>query len=123
MMLVPTYIKSSPIHGVGLYAAEPIAKGTKIWEHMEGLEVVIDPAHIPTYPATVQFYLHRYTYPHPKKPGMWVLDGDNGRFFNHSETPNCDFTEPMVGYALADIAKDQELTCNYHEFAPGFEFI
>ncbi|MFZ4541247.1 MAG: SET domain-containing protein [Rickettsiales bacterium] len=122
-MIVATYISSSPIHGTGLYTAAPIVKGTKIWEHMDGLEVVVDPALLPGYPSPVQHYLTRYCYPHPTQKGKWVLDGDNGRFFNHSETPNTDFTNPMAGYALRDIAKDEELTCNYHEFAPGFEFV
>ena len=48
---------------------------------------------------------------------------DNGRFMNHDEQPNTDFTNPTVGFATRDIAKGEELTCNYSEFAPGFEFI
>jgi hypothetical protein len=31
MLLVKTYLSASPIHGIGLFAAEPIAKGTVIW--------------------------------------------------------------------------------------------
>lgn len=123
MMLVPTYLAISDIHGVGLFSAEPIVKGTHVWEHMVGLEVVIDPAKLPTYPEPVQLYLKRYCYPHPLEAGKWVLDGDNGRFYNHSEDPNCDFKQPMFGIAIRDIAKGEELTCNYNDFDPGFEFI
>lgn len=124
MMLVPTFLAISDIHGVGLFAAAPIAKGAKVWEHMAGLEVTIDPALLPSYPQAVQMYLKRYCYPHPLDAGKWVLDGDNGRFYNHDEkSPNCDFTQPLVGVALRDIAKGEELTCNYNDFDPGFEFI
>ena len=31
MLLVKTYLDRSPIHGLGVYAAERIRKGTKIW--------------------------------------------------------------------------------------------
>lgn len=123
MMLIPTFLAISDIHGVGLFSRGPVVKGTKVWEHLPGLEVVIDPALMPSYPETVQLYLKRYCYPHPLEKGMWVLDGDNGRFYNHSETPNCEFKQPMVGYALRDIAEGEELTCNYSDFDPGFEFI
>jgi SET domain-containing protein len=49
-----------------------------------------------------------------------VLDGDNGRYMNHSLAPNTDFRIFDKGYALVDIAQGDELTCNYHEFDPTF---
>ena len=42
---------------------------------------------------------------------MVILDSDNGRFMNHSPTPNTDFRV---------FDKGEELTCNYHEFEPTF---
>ena len=51
---------------------------------------------------------------------MVVLDSDNGRFMNHTLTPNTDFRIFDKGYALFDIAQGEELTCNYHEFDPNF---
>ena len=49
-----------------------------------------------------------------------IVDCDNGRFMNHSLTPNTDFRIFDKGYALVDIAQGDELTCNYHEFDPSF---
>lgn len=120
MMLIQTYIGPSGIHGMGLFVAEPVAKGTRIWEFMEGLDVVIPQTVLDHAKDPVRAYLARYTYPHPARTDMLVLDGDNGRFMNHSDTPNTDFTVPAIGVALVDMHAGTELTCNYGEFAPGF---
>ena len=122
MLLVPTYLAPSAIHGTGLFAAEPIAKGTKIWEFLPGLDVEIEVAHLEHPIPAIRAYLRRYTYPHPTREGFVVLDGDNGRFMNHDNAPNTDFTIPEVGYARTDIAAGDELTTDYNEFAPGFIF-
>ena len=39
---------------------------------------------------------------------------------NHNERPNTDFTVFDRGYALVDIQKGEEITCNYFEFDPSF---
>lgn len=122
MMLVKTYLAPSGIHGIGIFAGEPIAAGTKIWAFMEGLDPVYDAALLTTAPEPIRSFLTRYTYPHHREPGKIILDGDHGRFMNHSPTPNTDFRmmHADAGYALNDIAEGTELTCNYHEFDPGF---
>lgn len=123
MILVPTYIATSAIHGIGLFAAAPISRGTKIWQHIPELETSIDPSLIAGYPLTVQHYIRRYGYPHPTRDGWWQIEGDSGRFINHSETPNTDFTDPLAGYARAGIAQDEEILCNYGEYYPDFKSV
>jgi len=68
----------------------------------------------------MQDFIARYAYPHLEIPGVMIVDSDNGRFMNHSLTPNTDFRIFDKGYALTDIAQGEELTCNYHEFDPAF---
>ncbi len=123
-MLVKTYLAQSGIHGVGLFAAEPVKAGAKIWEFMEEFDTVHDETALVATPEPVRSFLRRYTYPHHAQPGKIILDGDHGRFMNHSDTPNTDFRmiHANNGFALHDIAKGEELTCNYNEFAPGFVF-
>jgi uncharacterized protein len=65
--------------------------------------------------------IDRYAYPSPDKPGYLVYEVDNGRFMNHSDTPNTDFSVYGGGTATRDIARGEEITCNYHEFYEGFE--
>jgi SET domain-containing protein len=123
MLLILTYINTSQIHGTGLFAGAPIPKGTKIWQHVPELETSIDPALVPSYPPSVQHYIKRYSYPHPTRDGWWEIEGDNGRFINHSEIPNTNFTDPVAGYAHADIAEGEEITCNYGEYYPAFKSV
>ncbi len=122
MMLVKNYLGLSEIHGVGLFAGEAIKKGQKIWEFMPGLDVVLPQSALDSPHESIRSFLQRYTYPHPEKADTIILDGDHGRFMNHSAKPNSDFRNPAVGLiALTDIAEGTEITCNYDEFNPGFD--
>ena len=38
MLLVKTYLDKSPIHGLGVFAAERIPRGAKIWRFVEGFD-------------------------------------------------------------------------------------
>lgn len=120
MMLVPTQLKASSIHGIGIYASAPIKAGTKIWEHRDGFERLIKKEELTQYPSHIRKFLSIYTYPYRMDPNFLVLEVDNGRFMNHSSTPNTDFTSIDSGYALTDIAEGEEITSDYGEFMPGF---
>lgn len=54
------------------------------------------------------------------RTGLYVLCGDDARFFNHSEDPNCfDFysdEEQDLTAARRDIRTGEELTCDYALF-------
>jgi len=120
MLLVSTYIAPSVIDGVGLFAGEPIERGRLIWSLNPKFDIFIEQREIDAYPPHLQDFMSHYTYPHLEMPGVVILDSDNGRFMNHSPTPNTDFCVFDKGYALVDIAKGEELTSNYHEFDPTF---
>ena len=40
MLLVKTYLDRSPIHGLGVFAAEFIRKGTRVWRFVESFDRV-----------------------------------------------------------------------------------
>lgn len=121
MMLVPTYVKGSAIHGVGVFAAEPIAAGTLIWEMNELFDRRILATAIDTLPPMAQQTIRTYGYPSKAYPGEWILEYDNGRFMNHSSTPNTDFSGDFKGYAITDIAAGEELTSDYAEWLDAEE--
>jgi uncharacterized protein len=120
MMLVRTYLSNSAIEGVGIFAAEPIKAGDVIWRLEQKFDVFFTESDIEELPPHMQDFIARYSYPHMRKPGIWVLEADNGRFMNHSESPNTDFTDFEEGFAIRDIAAGEEITCNYHEFDSSF---
>ena len=120
MLVVKTYIAASAIEGVGVFAAEPIANGAVIWRSDPTFDMLIPIATYRSALAHVKHLLERYAYPSPDRPGFLVYETDNGRFMNHSPTPNTDFSGFGCGTAKTEIAVDEELTCDYDQFYEGF---
>lgn len=123
MLLVRTYVAQSAIEGVGVFAAEPIARGTPVWRLEPTLDRLIPIETYRSAPPVLKEFLDRYAYPSADRPGHIVYDFDNGRFMNHSATPNTDFSAPVGGVASRDIAAGEEMTCDYGEFYGAFELL
>lgn len=119
MLLIPTYLAPSAVHGVGVFAAEDIPQGTLLWQFVPGLDLVIPAEMLASYPAEARKYVEEYGYEDQYRPGAVVLSGDNARFINHSHTPNT-YSEKDEAFALRDIAKGEEITCNYLELNPAY---
>lgn len=123
MMLVPTYVAASDVEGVGVFAAKPIKKGAPIWRYDPSFDRLVPASWLKDQSPMMREFLTKYAYPAHDQPDMLVIEIDNGRFMNHSETPNTDFTKIVEGYATRKIAAGEELICNYSEFDPGFELL
>lgn len=121
MLLFNTYVAPSPIEGVGVFAAEPIASGARIWLLEPRLDRLFPIDEIDTLPPAAQAFARRYGYVSGDDSSKWVLELDNGRFMNHSASPNTRFDAPDGGYAIRDIAAGEELTCSYGDFLTAFE--
>lgn len=93
-------VRSSTIHGKGIYAVDPIEKGAKIGTY-HGERTEEDDTYV-----------------------LWVtdldgteygIDGKNDlKFLNHSDEPNTEFDGDEL-YAVRDIKSDEELTFHYGE--------
>jgi SET domain-containing protein len=118
-MLVRTFIAASRIEGVGVFAGEAIRKGQPIWKFDSRFDLMIPLADYRSSPPHLKELFDRYSYPSQDRPGFLVYEIDNGRFMNHTERPNTDFTG-IGGRALEDIATGEEITCDYAEFYPDF---
>ncbi|WOR15249.1 SET domain-containing protein-lysine N-methyltransferase [Hyphomonas sp. FCG-A18] len=119
MMTVRCYLAPSQIEGLGVFATEPIRKGEIVWKFDPEFDQVFSADYIGRQPDHIKEFLERYTYAHPSDPRMMVLDSDEGRFMNHSDLPNTDFSDPELGVALCDIETGVELTCDYRHFTIG----
>jgi uncharacterized protein len=117
VLLVRTRIGPSTIHGTGLFAAEPIREGTRLWEFTHGFDVYLEPAEIDALPPTSRAQMQKYTY-RDAKTGRCVLCADDARFFNHCDAPNTIDLAGAEGVTIAarDIAAGEELTCDYRAF-------
>ncbi|MGL5837192.1 MAG: SET domain-containing protein [Sphingorhabdus sp.] len=116
MLLVETYVAPSTIEGVGVFAATDIPAGAEIWRFAPAFDRVFTPEEVEALGPVQRDYVDRYGYSHMADRSMVVVEADNGRFMNHSDRPNTDFTRPDVGYAIRDIKAGEELLCDYGEF-------
>lgn len=120
MMLISTYLAPSAIEGLGVFTAERLTRGQHLWSMDPRFDLFLHESELVALPPQMRDFMARYSYPHIEKPGVVVFNSDNGRFMNHTLTPNTDFRSFNEGYALTDIEAGEELTCNYHEFIPAF---
>ncbi len=121
MLMVSTYLAPSAIEGLGVFAGEFIERGRLVWSLNPLFDISIRESEIEGLPQHMQDFIKRYTWTYLKMPGVVFLEGDYGKFMNHSLTPNTDFRVFDKGYALTDIAQGEEITCNYHECDDTFE--
>jgi SET domain-containing protein len=116
MLLVRVRLDLSPIHGIGVFAAEPIAQGAEVWRFTPGFDLDLDPARIESQPEHLRERLLHYGYVDPRLE-RYILCCDDARFINHSDTPNLrpDLTRDPYGIDIAtrDIAAGEELTLDY----------
>jgi len=114
MMMVETELRASSIHGIGVFLLEPVRAGQLIWRFDSRIDRVFSDAEIREMPERLQQYLHTYSTLH-RDLQLWVLCGDNGRHFNHSETPNTRSLGIAFGDDVAayDLNAGAELTSDY----------
>lgn len=119
MMVVRSYLGPSAIEGLGVFASHPVKKGELVWRFDRRFDQVISKEALAAFPDNVREFLERYTYDFHEDSNFVVLDADEGRYMNHSSTPNVDLSDPDIGVATRDIAAGEELTCDYACFTAG----
>ena len=114
MLRVPTFVAPSRIAGVGLYAATDLPAGTIIWEYTDGVDWRISPEEFALFPEPYRSRLRHYVY--QEDGGTFVLCGDNAKFMNHANDPNC--ADPDGEYTITrrHVRAGEELTCDYRSF-------
>jgi uncharacterized protein len=114
MLMVETELRQSAIHGIGVFLVEPVRAGQLIWRFDSRIDRVFSDAELREMPEQLQQYLRTYSTLHAEL-GLWVLCGDNGRHFNHSDRPNTRSLGIAFGddVAAEDLPAGTELTSDY----------
>jgi uncharacterized protein len=115
MMMVDTELKPSPIHGLGTFLLVPVKRGELVWRFDSRIDRIYAEEEIASLPPHVQDFLRTYSTWHAPT-GVYVLCGDNGRYFNHSTEPTTVSNAISFGddRALRDLEAGEELTSDYH---------
>lgn len=109
MLLVKTKIGKSKIHGIGLFADEFIKEGSQIWVLDTSFDSAFSIDKFNVLPKLTQEYITHYSH-FDIELNKHILCGDNARFFNKSENPNCGDGNHLTTVALRDIKIGEELT-------------
>ena len=114
MLMVETELRASPIHGIGVFLSEPVRKGQLIWRFDSRIDRVFSDAELREMPERLQRFLRTYSTLQAGQ-NLWVLCGDNGRHFNHSDRPNTRSLGIAFGddVAAEDLEAGTELTSDY----------
>lgn len=119
MFLIKTRLAPSSIHGVGVFAGEPVAAGQIVWRFEPAFDRVIGEEELAAAPAAFRDYLATYAYPSADLGGKVVLSCDHAKFLNHSDDPNT-AERPLESVASRPIAAGEEITCDYGAFCVGW---
>jgi SET domain-containing protein len=114
MLCVPTYVAPSRISGVGLFSARRLPAGCRIWQFTEGVDWRLTQGQLQAFPEPFRSRLDHYVY--QEESGAYVLCGDNAKFMNHDERPNCSDSDPTFTVTARLVRVGEELTCDYREF-------
>jgi SET domain-containing protein len=119
MLRIKTKLGISKIDGIGLFADQLIPRDTVVWEYNPLIDLKLKEDEIATLAEGARQQVQKYSY-RDELTGLYIFCGDDARFFNHSDEPNCvDVTwGPFGGRTIAtrDIQVGEELTCNYASF-------
>ena len=115
MLMVETELRASPIEGIGVFLKEPVRAGQLIWRFDSRIDRVFSDDELREMPEELQRFLRTYSTLHAELK-VWVLCGDNGRHFNHSDQPNTVSLGVAFGddVAAADLPAGTELTTDYN---------
>jgi SET domain-containing protein len=116
VLLVETEIMNSAIHGQGLFARNDIRKGTKVWEFNPLFDIVLDETLIDDLPEVARTFLKIYAY-RSIQTNELIVNLDMSKHMNHSNNPNLVPDASSSYYAIVDIPKGTELTCDYRVFS------
>jgi len=119
MLLIPTFVAPSAIHGLGLFARESVPRGTLVWKFDPRVDQLLSAATVEALPAAAREFVE--TYGSRLSEDLYLLCGDNARFVNHalgdtaaiaSVTARLDADD----VALRDLSAGEEITEDYTGF-------
>jgi SET domain-containing protein len=117
MLLVPTELRPSPIHGVGAFLLVPVKKGDLVWRFDRRIDQLFTKDELMNLPEPAREYVLLRA-PWDEKTQRFLLGGDNSRYFNHSDNPTTVAASKDAysdSVAARDLKSGEELTSDYYD--------
>ena len=120
MFVVKTTLQSSPLHGVGVFAAEDIPAGTVVWRWILGFDQEWGPEAYEALPEVARSCLKQRGWPTDR--GTWRMCADHSVFTNHADQPNTIVgSDEDEDVPARDIRAGEEMTCDYRAFSAWYK--
>jgi uncharacterized protein len=115
MLTVNTYLAPSPVHGIGLYAAECIKAGSPVWKYNRYIDKIFKhEVFLSICNGLDNCSLQHLLNSSYSRGGRYFYLTDNARFINHSVVhDNICFVDDYLEIAARDIEPHEELLENY----------
>ncbi|MEA5468666.1 SET domain-containing protein [Spirulina sp. 06S082] len=115
MLLIYTTLGSSNIHGIGLFAAQFIPKGTVTWRYHPDFDIAYSTHEIEGMSLPAREQILKYAY-YDQDLQKYILCFDDQRFINHSSNDPNILSTPREDIAARDIQEGEELLSDYNCF-------
>jgi SET domain-containing protein len=115
MLTVNTYLAPSPVHGIGLFAAEFIPAGSRVWKFHRHIDKIFKrEVFLAVCSKLDNRSLRHLLNSSYSRGGRYFYLTDNARFINHSDMhDNISFIDDYTEVAVRDIDAHEELLENY----------
>jgi len=115
MLIVKTYVAASEIHGLGVFAAQPIPRNHPVYVENPLFDTALTPEQVATLPPVSQDYIDKYAW--TDDAGRQHIGVDADKYTNHSDDPNCGWVVRGLSVALRDIEVGEEITEDYRIYS------
>ena len=126
MLLIPTYVAPSKIHGNGVFPLLKVPKGCRVFDFSLGIDRRYTAEAILRFTIEAQTALYSLIW-RSKNSKMFCLHGDDAKYINHSDTPNLNIQHYILSSgissgkeyfacAVRDIQPGEEITWRYTDF-------
>ena len=111
LLLIEHFVAASPVHGLGVFSTQFVAKGTRVWVAHPVIDREISPSELQSLPPHVVKLIETHS-EYLSGKDLFRLSADGGYYMNHSNDPNLvDHGDEM--FACRDIQQSEELFCDY----------
>jgi SET domain-containing protein len=118
MLTVKTRLDKSEISGIGLFASQVILPGDVVWK-MSSISVLkISKIQYELLSDIEQKFIKEKDYYWLDDDGNYMIPIDDGRFINHSSSPNLVELDDNHYIASRKIEPNEELTIDYKKLVP-----
>ena len=113
LLLIEHFVGPSSIHGLGVFSATFVPKGTKVWVFHPAIDRIIPASELEGLPEHVILRIKTHG-EYLEDQDAFVITADGDYYMNHSDQPNVKI-RGGESFALRDILSGEELHFDYRQ--------